>query len=150
MSEADVLAIHYVVIDEYFSEFKDEENDQRGVKDVSLFQSALYEPRQTFGRKDLYPDVLTKAAAYLRSFALNHAFYNGNKRTALMATIVFLEMNGYEVIADQKKLYRLAITVVATKPPIEQIRHRYLRKYTRFIGTHNTFLSFLRKMNIIG
>jgi death-on-curing protein len=148
LSEVDLLAIHYVVIDDYFSDFKDGENEQRGVKDVSLFQSALYEPQKTFDRKDLYPDILSKAAAYLRSFALNHAFHNGNKRTALMATIVFLEMNGYDVIADPKRLYRLAVTVVISKPPINQITHKYLRKYTRFIGTRNTssqkHLGFLR------
>lgn len=157
MSEVDLLAIHYVVINEYFSEFNDEENEQRGIKDVSQFQSALYEPQQTFEKKDLYPDVLSKAAAYLRSFALNHTFYNGNKRTALMATIVFLEMNGYDIIANPKKLYRLAVTVVVTKPPVRQISQKYLRKYTRFVGTRHTssnvylgFLSLVRKIKLMG
>lgn len=77
------------MINEYFSEYNEEEEDERGIKDASLFMSALNEPRQTYGGKDLYPTILHKAAVYLRSFAFNHAFHNGNKRTALMAMIIF-------------------------------------------------------------
>lgn len=73
-----MLIIHHVVIDEYFSEVKDEEVSLRGIKSVPLFLSALNMPKQTFNKKYLYPDILSKAAAYLRSFALNHAFHNGN------------------------------------------------------------------------
>ncbi|WP_372503668.1 type II toxin-antitoxin system death-on-curing family toxin [Acididesulfobacillus acetoxydans] len=131
----DLLVIHYVVIDEYFSEFKDGENEQRGVKDTSLFQSAVNEPKQTFNRQDLYPDVLSKAAVYLRSIATNHAFFNGNKRTALMAMIIFLEENGYTIIADPVKLYRLALAVVKSKPSIERIKAKYLKKYCRYTGS---------------
>jgi len=143
LSAYDVLVIHFVVIDSYFSEFNDEENEQRGVKDASLFQSALFEPQQTFNQQDLYPDVLSKAAVYLRSFALNHAFHNGNKRTALMAMIVFLDINGYEIVTKPKNLYRLAVTVVKTKPPIELIKRKYLMKYTKDIGRRYTLLGFL-------
>jgi len=96
-----------------------------------LFLSALNQPKQTFNKKDLYPDILTKAAVYLRSFALNHAFYNGNKRTALMTMLVFLEENGYKIIAAPNKLLRLAKIVVINKPSIERIKLKYLKKYCR-------------------
>lgn len=128
------MIIHYVVIDKYFSEYIDDSPIQRGIRDVSLFLSALNEPKQRYSGKDLYPDILTKAAVYLRSFALNHAFVNGNKRTALMAMIIFLEENGYEVIPDNDKLFRLVRTVVLTKPPVKRIREKYLKKYCRFVG----------------
>lgn len=87
------------------------------------------EPQQTYAGKDLYPDVLTKAAVYLRSFALNHCFHNGNKKTALLATIFFLEMNGYQCITDGHKLLRLAKTVVVQTP--KRIREKFLKKYFR-------------------
>lgn len=129
-----MVVIHFLIIDRHFSEYYIDSPAQRGIRDSSLFLSALMEPRQTFGKTDLYPDVLTKAAAYLRSFALDHAFFDGNKRTALLAMVIFLENNGYEVIADNKKLIRFVKTVVLTKPTVKQIREKYLKKYCRWVG----------------
>ena len=108
--------------------------DQRGIKDASLFLSALENPKQTFNGNDLYPDIMTKAAAYLRSFALNHSFHNGNKRTALMAAILFLEQNGYEVIGTKNRLLRMAKSIVIYKPSVEKIKQKYLKKVVRYTG----------------
>lgn len=47
----------------------------RGIKDANLFNSALYEPKQTFEKEELYPTVLEKAECYLRSFFMNHPFF---------------------------------------------------------------------------
>lgn len=85
---------------------------------------------QTFDGKDLYPDIYTKAAALMRSLAQNHGFQNANKRTAMMATIIFLEENGYEVTAPNKKMYRLAMKVVVDKPSVNNIV-RTLKKYSK-------------------
>lgn len=126
-----MLIIHYVVADEYFSEFYGRDGDEeRGVKDPSLVLSALGAPKHTFDGKELYPDILSKAAALFRSIAQNHGFYNANKRTAMMATIIFLEENGYEVIAPKNKMYRLAMKIVMDKPSVNNIA-RTLKKYTR-------------------
>lgn len=48
----------------------------------------------------------------------------------MMATIIFLEDNGYEVIAPKNKMYRLAMKIVVEKPSINNIA-RTLKKYTR-------------------
>ena len=90
-----------------FSDYEDGNENRsqlRGIKDTNLFNSALYEPKQTFDKNELYSTILMKASCYLRSFAMNHPFFDGNKRTALLATITFLEQNGYEVTADNEKL----------------------------------------------
>ncbi len=122
-----------VVIDTIFSEYEEgnERHTQfRGIKDVNLFNSALYEPKQTFDQKELYPTILTKAACYLRSFARNHPFFDGNKRTALMATIIFLEKNGYEVVADNEKLFKLVEKVVKGRLEVSSIERR-LKKFVK-------------------
>jgi death-on-curing protein len=120
-----------VVADAYFSEFYGKDGDEeRGVKDPSLVLSALAAPKQTFDGKDLFPDIFSKAAALMRSLAQNHGFQNANKRTAMMATILFLEVNGYEVVAPPKKMYRLAMKVVKEKPSINSIT-RTLQKYSK-------------------
>jgi len=121
------------VIDKVFSIYEDgnENHTQfRGIKDTNLFNSALNEPKQTFDKKELYPTVLMKASCYLRSFARNHPFFDGNKRTALLSTITFLEQNGYEVVADNEKLFKLVETVVKGRLSVTSIERR-LKKFVR-------------------
>ena len=47
-----------------------------------------------FGGHDVYPDVWTKAVALGEGIARNHALLDGNKRTAFLAIITFLDVNG--------------------------------------------------------
>lgn len=61
---------------------------------------------------------------------MNHPFFDGNKRTALMSTIMFLEQNGYEVIADNDKLFKLVEKVVKGKLNIDSIKKR-LKKFAK-------------------
>ena len=120
-----------VVIDEAFSTDEQKNKKQlRGIKDINLFKSALNQPKQTFDKKDLYPDVITKAACYLRSFAMDHAFHDGNKRTALMTAIIFLERNGYEVKPDNDKLSKFVEKIVNEKLGIPWIT-KNLKKYVK-------------------
>ena len=53
-----------------------------GVRDIGLLQSALARPRQQFAYSDPTPDIPALAAAYAFGIAKNHAFIDGNKRTA--------------------------------------------------------------------
>jgi death-on-curing family protein len=64
-----------------------------GKHDRGLLESALNNPRQTFGGKDLYPTLSKKAAILYYSLIKNHPFENGNKRTATAALLVFLHIN---------------------------------------------------------
>lgn len=132
-----------VVIDKIFSEYEEGSRTQfRGIKDTNLFNSALYEPKQTYDKKELYPTILSKAACYLRSFSRNHPFHDGNKRTALLSMITFLEKNGYEVIADNEKMFKLVETVVKGKLSISSIERR-LNKFVKQMPTRK------RKMRIL-
>lgn len=51
----------------------------------------------------LHPTIFDKAAAYLFHISRNHAFTDGNKRTAAIATLVFLEINGYELTCEDNE-----------------------------------------------
>lgn len=73
-----------------------------GVRDMSLLESALARPQATFAQDDLYPDLWSKAAALMHSLIRNHPFVDGNKRTALAATGIFLELNGYALTASNE------------------------------------------------
>ena len=67
------------------------------VADYGLLDSAIARPSATVFGLDAYPDLLTKAAALMQSLARNHAFVDGNKRTAWAATWTFLTINGIEL-----------------------------------------------------
>ena len=79
---------------EFHSEL--EESDipvEDGVRDMASLESAVNAPFQTFGGQDLFPSIYEKAARLLYGIANNHAFVDGNKRTAVHAMEVFLIMN---------------------------------------------------------
>lgn len=68
-----------------------------GIRDAGLLGSALARPlnQAAYGN----PDVADLAAAYGFGLARNHPFVDGNKRTALIALELFLELNGHELLA---------------------------------------------------
>ena len=69
-----------------------------GLRDKNLLASAVVTPQSSFGGKSSYANIVDVAAAYLFYFCNNHPFLDGNKRTAMMAAIVFLRLNGIEAL----------------------------------------------------
>jgi death-on-curing protein len=82
-----------------------------GVRDLGALQSALAQPRMTFGGEDLYPTLVDKAAALGFSIVMNHPFVDGNKRTGHAAMETFLVLNGMEISAsvDEQEQVILAL-----------------------------------------
>ncbi len=66
----------------------------RGIRDEALLEAAVAAPQATMMGRPLMSDPIEIAAAYLYYVCRNHAFIDGNKRTALAACLVFLESNG--------------------------------------------------------
>lgn len=66
-----------------------------GLRDRPLLEAAVAAPQATYGGEALIKDVFEVAAAYLFYLCSNHPFNDGNKRTALAASLVFLEANDY-------------------------------------------------------
>ena len=88
LSAEDVLAIARVAI-----------GGDPAVRDLGLLDSACHRPSSTVFGEDAYPTLTLKAAALLHSVTANHPFVDGNKRTAWLATVVFLRDNGATVVA---------------------------------------------------
>lgn len=82
-----------------------------GVRDLGALESALAQPRMTFGGEDLYPTLVDKAAAVAFSIVMNHPFVDGNKRTGHAAMETFLVLNGMEISAsvDEQEQVILAL-----------------------------------------
>jgi death on curing protein len=84
-----------------------------GIRDMGLLESAIAQPRMTFGGKDLYPSLLEKAAALGFSIIMNHPFVDGNKRTGHAATETFLVLNGMEINASVNEQERVVLAIAA-------------------------------------
>ena len=79
-----------------------------GIRDLGLLQSALARPRNLVAYGD--PDAADLAAAYAYGIARNHPFVDGNKRTAAVAAVMFLWINGVETRIGEAEL---VVTILA-------------------------------------
>jgi death on curing protein len=87
----------------------------RGVRDENLLASAVLTPQSSSGGKSPYTDIVDVAAAYLFYLCRNHPFLDGNKRTAMMAAIVFLRLNGIDPAPDNDEWEKLMLEVADGK-----------------------------------
>jgi death on curing protein len=86
-----------------------------GVRDENLLAAAVLAPQSIFGGKSPYADLVEVAAAYLFYLCKNHPFGDGNKRTAMIAAIVFLRLNGIEPKPDSRQWEKLMLDVATGK-----------------------------------
>lgn len=103
----EILEIHRDQIERY--------GGSAGIRDIGLLQSAVAMPAAGFGGDYLHQDIFEMAAAYLFHITQNHPFVDGNKRTGTVAAVVFLEMNGVELDADEDELENLVRSVAMGK-----------------------------------
>jgi death-on-curing protein len=118
----EILAIHADQIRRY--------GGRPGIRDQALLQSALGTPETTFEGEYLHTDVFEMAAAYLFHIARNHPFIDGNKRTALMAALVFLGLNDFELAVNPDALFELVSGVAAGEVAKAQAAV-FLQQYSR-------------------
>ncbi len=115
---SEVLELHQSILERW--------GGAGGIRDINALESALAQPRQSFGEVDLYPDLASKAAALCFSLVLNHPFIDGNKRIGHAAMEVFLMVNGQELRAsvdDQERtMLDLASGQLTRDPFLEWVR----------------------------
>jgi len=103
----DVTRIHFVLVKD-FSQSPDPIIPP-GVQSESLLASAIFHPQTALGGTLKYTTVETSAAALMYSITHNHPFHNGNKRTALVSTLVFLDRNGFFPEFDEDQAFKLVM-----------------------------------------
>ena len=85
--------------------------------------SALAAPFAGVGDQDRYPDIAMKASVLTSRIAKNHPFRDGNKRAALLAGLLFLRLNGFDVSgveSDQQLLHDLVRRLAGEPPPLSE------------------------------
>lgn len=109
----DVLLLHDLAIEQT--------GGSHGLRDLGFLESAIARPQSTFGETDLYPSLFDKVAALCHSLVKNHAFIDGNKRTALLSSMTMLELNGYKFECPQKELVEFGVAIDTENTKEEKI-----------------------------
>ena len=101
-----------------------------GVRDRNLLSSAIYMPESIFDGKYLHETVPAMAAAYAFHICQNHPFIDGNKRAALASSLVFLDINGYELNCKNETLYNEVMGVAKDEIKKEELI-KFYEKHSR-------------------
>jgi death on curing protein len=108
------VSVQYLTPDQIIALWRQEVGADTGkyyVRDAGLVASSAARPGPVFGTEP-YETLTDKAAALLHSLVCNHAFSDGNKRAALIATDVFLQLNGaYLDAADEDAIFTIVLGI---------------------------------------
>jgi death on curing protein len=126
----DCVHLSVEIVHEIHAEALERFGGSAGVRDENLLISAVLTPQSSFGGRSPYADIIEVAAAYLYYLCGNHPFVDGNKRTAMMAAIVFLRLNEIETKPDSDEWEAFVLDVAASKLDRETTTER-LRKLVK-------------------
>lgn len=122
ISAEEILRLHYQVIEDY--------GGSHGVRDENRLKSVILAPKQTVFGQEQYKTVFEKAAVYLRNIIGDHPFVDGNKRTAVTVTGIFLMRSGYKLNCKPVELEDFAVKIAVEKLEIVQIAN-WLKDHTQ-------------------
>jgi death-on-curing protein len=84
-----------------------------GVRSHHALSSAVAQVEQTVFGEDAYPTIADKAAAYAFFITAGHPFNDGNKRTAVLAMDLFLDLNGHELQQSDEEIEEMFVSLAA-------------------------------------
>jgi prophage maintenance system killer protein len=105
LDSSDVEAIFWTLVKDFAA--SSDPLAPAGLRDPSLLDMAVSRPQFGSGEQDKYPSIEMASAALLHSLVMNHPFINGNKRTGLVAMLVFMRNNRFILNMSQDELYVL-------------------------------------------
>lgn len=97
------------------------EGGAAGILDYGLLESAVMSPQSGVGMVYLNPTIFHMAACYLIGISKNHAFKDGNKRTAVMSAGCFLRCNGHLLTLTEEELTQLVLDAVENRKNKEEV-----------------------------
>jgi death on curing protein len=82
-----------------------------GLRDMALLESTLARPHHLLAYGT--PDIAALAACHAGGISRNHPFVDGNKRTAWLLAVTFLDLNGYDVDAEMADALQAMLSLAA-------------------------------------
>jgi death-on-curing family protein len=137
LSAEQVESIHFALVDDFVQ--TQDPIDPPGVKSRSMLESAVHRPQTSNGEYYKYPTVESAGAALLHALVLNHPFHNGNKRTALVALLVFIDENGLFPEFDDDDLFRMVLQVASHRivdPALSNLTDREVLAISNWLCSH--------------
>jgi death-on-curing protein len=125
LSIEDIISVHERMIEEF--------GGLPGVADRGLLESAVSMPTAGFAGEFLHRGLPAMAAAYLFHICKNHPFFDGNKRVAVVAAEVFLNVNGMSLDVSNEELKGLCLRVAAGETSKDQTVS-FFEKHARLSG----------------
>lgn len=83
-----------------------------GIRDDNALESALARAKQRWTYEP-DSDLPGLAAAYAFGICSNHPFRDGNKRIAFLAAVIFLGLNGCDLVAPEKEVVEKMLAIAA-------------------------------------
>ena len=112
------MAVHFIPDDLVFiihADLLQRYGGRPGLRDRNLLASALAQPKMTVGGKYAHKTLFAKAAAYGFHVCKNHPFVDGNKRVAFVLMDIFLQKNGWEIVAHEEEAYSIMMALASGK-----------------------------------
>lgn len=115
------LEIHALVVDAT--------GGSAGLRDLGRLEAAIASQTQNVFGEELYPAIFDKAAAIIRGIIADHPFVDGNKRTAMLAGLTLIELNGLHFKAQPSETEDFAVRIATDKLDVPSIT-KWLRGHT--------------------
>ena len=125
LSVEEILRLHYQVIVDY--------GGSHGVRDEGRLKSVVDAPQQEVFGQDQYPTLYEKAAVYMRNIIGDHPFSDGNKRTGVTTTAVFLMRNNVQLTASPLEFEDFTVSVATDHLDVNTIA-AWLETHSRQAG----------------
>jgi death-on-curing protein len=118
LSEKDIVKLNVIQIKRYSP------RETIGVIDKNALSMAVNQPKQHIFGEDLYPDEFSKAAVLLINLIKKHPFHNANKRTAFLATYVFLKLNGYSLKMENQEVVEFVVRIATYQGDFDDLKEK--------------------------
>lgn len=112
LSEYDIMKAHYILSDYFLSEG---ETVRFGIHDFGLLSSAVSRQYVAFGGKEKWNTPIQKIATLVFGLVKDHAFNDGNKRTALLSMLLALNKNKRQADCKKEVFETLLVRIAANK-----------------------------------
>lgn len=125
LTESEILAIHKQVI-------KRAGEGASGIQYTAGLSLVIEQPQMIVFGKELYPTIWIKAAYIMQKITKKHIFADGNKRTAYIATKLFLMKNGYHFVVTKEEGIALMLGITT-----QNDTDKVMLKVANFLQAHS-------------
>ena len=120
----------------------------KGVQKEGLIQAAIERQSITFqGSNEIYENIFTKAAALMEALTRWHTFNDGNKRTGLLSTFLYLYLNEH-YLAIPIDAVRFTQKIAATQGTDQDTINKLIKEISIWLEkyTSKDYIGFSEKV----